>query len=126
MDRAADAVVDEKQTYDAFTNTRLHALLELVDAKAVIVAGVMTELCCETTARAAFCRGFDVFFLSDGTGTDAASHHQATLRALKFGFAQVVTCEEAAAAIGKFAAAGGKTKGEVSAARAAVALGRRF
>ena len=29
----------------------------------------MTNLCCETTARSAFVRDFDVLFLSDGTAT---------------------------------------------------------
>ena len=92
-------MIDEKRTYDAFHGTRLQSLLEAKGIRAVIVGGCMTELCCETTARVAFCRGFDVVFLSDGTGTDAASHHQATLRALKFGFATVVKVEEAVRAI---------------------------
>lgn len=114
MDRAVDAVIDEKRTYDAFHNTRLLSLLEARGVRALIIGGVMTELCCETTARSAFCKGLDVFFLSDGTGTDAASHHQATLRALKFGFAAVVECEEAARAIEAFATSGKKGAGRAT------------
>lgn len=95
VDKARDVVIDEKRMYDAFHNTRLQALLEEKGIRHVIIGGVMTELCCETTARSAFCKGYDVTFLSDGTGTDAASHHQATLRALNFGFATVVKVHEA-------------------------------
>ena len=35
----------------------------------IVVCGVMTNLCCETTAREAFCRGYRVKFVADGTGT---------------------------------------------------------
>lgn len=105
MDTGRDTVIDEKRMYDAFHETRLQSLLQARGIRGVIVGGCMTELCCETTARSAFCKGYDVYFLSDGTGTDAASHHQATLRALKFGFASVVKVEEAVRAI---EAGGGK------------------
>jgi bifunctional isochorismate lyase/aryl carrier protein len=47
----------------------------------------MTHLCCETTARAAFVRGFDVFFLVDGTATYNQDYHQATLLNLAHGVA---------------------------------------
>lgn len=105
VDAGRDTVIDEKRTYDAFYETRLQSLLQARGVRAVVVGGCMTELCCETTARSAFCKGYDVYFLSDGTGTDAASHHQATLRALKFGFATVLTVAEAVRAI---EAGGGK------------------
>jgi len=39
----------------------------------VIICGVLTNLCCETTARSAFVKNFDVIFLSDCTGTSAIS-----------------------------------------------------
>jgi nicotinamidase-related amidase len=108
VDERHDSFITEKRTYDAFHLTPLQGLLERRGVRAVIVGGVMTELCCETTARAAFCRGFDVFFLADGTGTDAASHHRATLRALEFGFATVVEVAEAVDAIKAVAAASDK------------------
>jgi nicotinamidase-related amidase len=98
VDRQLDTVIDEKRTYNAFHKTRLKALLKDNHRTAVVIGGVMTELCCETTARSAFVKGFDVVFLSDGTGTEAASHHKATLAALKFGFATIATCAEVEAA----------------------------
>ncbi len=108
IDRARDAVIDQKRTYDAFHLTPLQGALEARGVRALVIGGVMTELCCETTARVAFCRGYDVFFLADGTGTDAASHHQAAIRALKFGFATVVEVDEAVGAMEAFAAAAEK------------------
>jgi isochorismate hydrolase len=60
----------------------------------VIISGVMTNLCCETTARDAFMRGYRIFFLIDGTATGRSEHHLATLKNLGFGFAYLITCDE--------------------------------
>lgn len=51
-----DTVLDEKCTYDMFHNTRLKQLLDGQRVDTVIISGVMTNLCCETTARYAFLR----------------------------------------------------------------------
>ena len=98
VDEEKDTILDEKRTYDAFHETRLASLLAARSRTAVVIGGVMTELCCETTARAAFVRGLDVVFLRDGTGTDDPAHHAASLDALGFGFARIATCAEVEAA----------------------------
>lgn len=49
-----DTVLDEKCTYDMFHNTRLKQLLDDQGVDTVVISGVMTNLCCETTARYAF------------------------------------------------------------------------
>ncbi|CBI29053.3 unnamed protein product, partial [Vitis vinifera] len=59
----------------------------------VIVSGVMTNLCCETTAREAFVRGFRVFFSTDATATATAEMHEATLMNMAYGFAYLVDCD---------------------------------
>ena len=82
----AETVVD-KNTYNAFHNTGLEVLLRKLCAETVIVTGVMTHLCCETTAREAFVRGFNVVFPVDGTLTQNGLFHEATLRNLSHGFA---------------------------------------
>jgi nicotinamidase-related amidase len=35
----------------------------------LVIAGFMTHMCCDTTARQASERGYDVIFLTDGTAT---------------------------------------------------------
>lgn len=88
---AADEVVlDEKTTYDAFYGTRLKSVLDAHHVDTVIIAGVLTQFCCETTARSAFVQNYNVVFLSDGTGPP----HQPTLDTIAFGFGQVITCAE--------------------------------
>src|SRR3990172_7215868 len=45
-----------KTQYDAFFHTTLEDLLHKHDIAQVVICGVMTHLCCETTARSAFMR----------------------------------------------------------------------
>ncbi|KAJ9153688.1 hypothetical protein P3X46_027106 [Hevea brasiliensis] len=85
--------VIEKNTYSAFANTRLQERLMEMGVTEVIVAGVMTNLCCETTARESFVRGFRVFFSTDATATSELELHEATLKNLAYGFAYLVDCQ---------------------------------
>ena len=55
---------------------------------------MVSNLCCETTARDAFVRDFRVFFLSDGTASSEKELHTATLKNLAYGFAYIKTCKE--------------------------------
>jgi isochorismate hydrolase len=80
-------LIIEKTQYDAFLETSLDKTLRKRRAEQVVVTGVMTHLCCETTARSAFMRGYEVFFPVDGTATYTEAHHRASLLNLSHGFA---------------------------------------
>ena len=82
-----------KSQYDAFYNTNFNDILQKNNIEQVIVTGVMTHLCCETTARSAFARGYDVFFPIDGTATYNEDFHNATLTNLAHGFANITLIE---------------------------------
>jgi len=88
------AKIIKKSQYDAFYETELEKFLKKKRIKQVIITGVMTHLCCETTARSAFIRGFEVFFVVDGTATYNRKFHKATLLNLAHGFAIPVLTEE--------------------------------
>ncbi len=66
--RPRDLLVD-KQLPGSFTNTELDAFLKSRHVDTVCISGYMTQICCDTTARQAFHRGYQVEFLSDATGT---------------------------------------------------------
>lgn len=82
-----------KSQYDAFYNTNLNELLREKNIEQVIITGVMTHLCCETTARSAFMRGYNVFFPIAGTATYNEEFHLATLTNLAHGFANITLIE---------------------------------
>ncbi len=84
----------EKEQYSAFYETELEAILKDNDIEQVIITGVMTHLCCETTARDAFMRGFEVFFVVDATATYTEELHIGALRAISHGFGTCISTEE--------------------------------
>lgn len=83
-----------KSQYDAFFNTELETLLHSLKIGDLIICGLMTHLCCETTARSAFVRGFNVIFPVDGTATYNEQFHLGTLRNLTHGFAVIPTIDQ--------------------------------
>jgi isochorismate hydrolase len=85
--RASNGIVLNKSQYDAFYDTSLEDILKRKGVKQVVICGVMTHLCCETTARSAFMRGVEVFFTVDGMATYNENFHLATLLNLSHGFA---------------------------------------
>lgn len=96
-----DEWVVEKTTYSAFQGTDLEKMLREKGIEEVIITGVMTNLCCETTARDAFVRGFRVFFSTDATATSSREMHEATLLNLGYGFAYLVDCNSLKMGFGK-------------------------
>jgi len=88
------STIVKKAQYDAFYQTPLENILKEKGVTQVVITGVMTNLCCETTARSAFVRGFSVFFTVDGTATYNEEFHKATLLNLSYGFATPVLCRE--------------------------------
>ncbi len=66
--RAGDAVV-EKRYPDAFQDTNLQERLADLDVSTLILTGMMTEYCVDTTCRRAFSLGYDVILASDAHTT---------------------------------------------------------
>lgn len=97
--RHQQAAVFVKPQYDAFHNTDLEQWLLGRYVSQVVITGVMTHLCCETTARSAFMRGFQVFFTVDATASYNRQFHQASLLNLSHGFAVPVLSEQVLAAV---------------------------
>jgi ureidoacrylate peracid hydrolase len=82
-----------KHRYSAFYNTDLETILRCLGIEDLVICGIMTNLCCESTARDAYFRDHRVFFLADATGSVAEEMHVATLLNLAFGFAYVTTTQ---------------------------------
>jgi nicotinamidase-related amidase len=59
----------EKNLPGSFTGTQLETWLKEKGIDTVVIAGYMTQMCCDTTARQASHLGFSVEFLADATGT---------------------------------------------------------
>ncbi len=66
--RKHDLLID-KNLPGSFTGTLLGEFLKQRGIDTVTIAGYMTQICCDTTARQALHRGYKVEFLRDATGT---------------------------------------------------------
>lgn len=58
-----------KTSRNSFTTTNLAQLLTTAGISEVVIAGIQTEQCCETTARLAADLGYDVVFVTEATAT---------------------------------------------------------
>jgi nicotinamidase-related amidase len=93
-----DTIV-QKTTPDSFLNTNLDDELKKQKVEHLIIAGIQTELCVDTTVRRAFSMGYKVTLASDTHSTwdshginaeQIIDHHNNALR----WFADVYTIEE--------------------------------
>lgn len=93
-------IVLNKPRYGAFHGTDLELILRSRGIDTVIISGIATNICCETTAREAAQRDFRVIFLSDGTattemnGVPADDLQRATCASLGMVFAKIATVEQ--------------------------------
>jgi ureidoacrylate peracid hydrolase len=89
-----------KPRYGSFTGTDLDQILRANGIDTIIITGICTNICCETTAREAGMRDYHVFFTSDGTETFPAGGltveeiKKATLATLGVAFAKIVSIDE--------------------------------
>lgn len=90
----------DKPRFGAFHATDLELILRSHSIDTLIISGIATNVCAETTAREANARDFRVLFLSDGTatfdmnGVSSAELQRATCTTLGFAFAEIVTVDE--------------------------------
>lgn len=88
-----------KHRYSAFYNTDLETILRCQGIEELVITGVMSNMCCESTARDAYFRDYRVFFLADATGSINEEMQLATLLNVAFGFAYVTTTDWTTAAL---------------------------
>lgn len=84
-------IVIHKRAADSFYQTELQEKLKNRGVTNLVVVGVRTEFCIDTTCRASLSQGFDVTLVEDGHTTvdgvypaeQIINHHNSTLRGLK-------------------------------------------
>lgn len=100
------AATFEKQRHSALVGTGLQVWLRQQGIKRLIISGIRTEQCCETTARHASDEGFEVDYvtaatltfdmpLADGSVLTAAQIRQRTAAVLDRRFATVTHVQTA-------------------------------
>jgi ureidoacrylate peracid hydrolase len=91
--REGDHLV-RKHSYGGFFQTPLDRILRNLNITDLIVTGVNTNFCVETTVREAVAYGYEVTLVSDATASFDPEGHKATLKVIAAGFGEVMTTED--------------------------------
>jgi nicotinamidase-related amidase len=67
-----------KQHSDSFQGTNLQRELERQEISRIVLAGIQTEYCVDTTCRRAYSLGYDVILVQDGHSTWDTEHLKAS------------------------------------------------
>src|SRR5262245_49273519 len=83
-----------KHRYSAFINTDLNTVLKARDVESVLVTGVSTNVCVETTARDAYMYDYYVTLVEDCSAAYSEAMHKGTLKNISDHFGLVLTSDE--------------------------------
>ena len=85
-----------KHRYDAFVGTELESILGSLGTKAVLLTGVMTDVCVETTLRHATCLDYLATIVSDCCESVTRERHETALQRIARSFGAVASSSELA------------------------------
>ena len=99
---AEDLIVVKHQSspLHAKAGTNLLEILHARGIETLIITGLVTNGCCDCTARDAFQHGFNVVLASDATAAMTDDEHNAALLNLEIYYARVMRAAEIEAALG--------------------------
>lgn len=86
--------VIKKNRFSGFCNTQLEPLLTSLRVERLVVCGVTTNICVESTVRDAAQRDYRCFVVKDAVGEVNQEMHDAGLRSMEYAFAKVVTVDD--------------------------------
>jgi ureidoacrylate peracid hydrolase len=85
-----DDCVIVKHRYSAFVGTPLEVVTRSLGRPTLVLAGVTTNVCVESTARDAFMRDYQVVIVEDCTAALTKDEHEGALRNIRSYFGRVV------------------------------------
>lgn len=88
-----DLVID-KPRFSSLIGTPLEVILRSAGIGSVVVAGVTTPMCVESTVRDLSQRDYAVTVVADACADFERERHEAALAAMAFGFAHVAECAD--------------------------------
>jgi ureidoacrylate peracid hydrolase len=91
--QACDIVV-QKHRYCAFEGTNLDLVLRSRAIRTLVFTGMATDICVESTARAAFVKDYYVVMSSDCTTTYSVEAHERTLKLMHRFYGEVASTQE--------------------------------
>jgi len=83
-----------KKSYGSFFQTPLDRLLRNLNISSLVICGILTNLCVETTIREAVSLGYDVTLVSDAAATVDEQWQTVSLKTVELFFGNVTVTED--------------------------------
>ncbi|PKB66600.1 MAG: hypothetical protein BZY81_06815 [SAR202 cluster bacterium Io17-Chloro-G4] len=93
MDAQPGDYILDKTRYSSFYNTSLEVILRGLEVDTLIVCGVTTEICVESTIRDAYFRDYRICVPEDAVAAMDVERHRGTLKTIQYGFGMVTSSE---------------------------------
>ncbi|MFC7557425.1 cysteine hydrolase family protein [Pseudoroseomonas wenyumeiae] len=93
-------IIINKSTIGAFASSSIDSILRSMGRNQLIMCGISTNMCVETTAREAADRGYSVTLVEDACATTHADLHASTMKNFARLFGRVQPCDEVLSEIG--------------------------
>ncbi|MFD0695328.1 cysteine hydrolase family protein [Paenibacillus sp. GCM10027628] len=87
-------IVVKKHRYSGFIHTRLESVLQTLKIETLIMTGVSTNLCVESTARDGFMLDYRIVFMKDACAAFSQEEHDMTLKTVDTYFGMVADTKE--------------------------------
>ncbi|MBE3145186.1 MAG: cysteine hydrolase [Planctomycetes bacterium] len=87
-------ILFNKNTGSAFTSTNIDHILRNMEIESLVITGVATDSCVETTARDASDRGYNCILVEDGCCARAQERHDMTMKTFASIFGRVMYTSE--------------------------------
>lgn len=87
-------IIIVKHSYDAFDQTKLESLLRKLHIKALVIGGVKTNACVESTVRTAYHKGFYAVVPRECVAINTEGEHEASLFNIDRYFGDVVDLQK--------------------------------
>ncbi len=87
-------IIVNKHRYSAFINTRLDSVLRTLKTETLIMTGVSTNVCVESTARHGYMLDYNIVFVEDACAAYSAKAHEMTLENIDQFFGSVVKTDQ--------------------------------
>lgn len=89
-----DEIIVNKHRYSAFINTRLDSVLRTLGIETLVMTGVSTNVCVESTARHGFMLDYNIAFVADACAAFSQEAHDMTLVNIDGFFGSVMTTDQ--------------------------------
>ncbi|MBD2869373.1 cysteine hydrolase family protein [Paenibacillus arenilitoris] len=89
-----DDIIVNKHRYSAFINTRLDSVLRTLNIETLVMTGVSTNVCVESTARHGYMLDYNIAFVADACAAFSEEAHRMTLENIDGFFGSVVRTEQ--------------------------------